>query len=1067
MTGRTDGTVRTSGEHILFNVIYNHLPAENVHALHKGNVSVVWTRFPVEGADLCLYLDSYSYTGIKGSFDILLLNEPIVVQPGQYDPEVWGHFDHVITQYDTFVKNNGFTKNVSPRAGFRTTEMTPETAVTEDQKERERIYPLDGRIKGICMINGNKQSTVPGELYSKRIEAALWFTTHSDTPFDTYGTPPFFLRNYRGIVPRGKRLETMKRYRFAIAFENVGHETFALGYIDKMLDCLETRTVPIYLGAPNAADYIPEGCFIDFRRFADYGELDRHLKHMDEAEYREYVRNIDLYVTKGGLRPCSWHTIYDQLLELFAVRTGRPGAEICGDPSSGWAPGLSPARGTQEIKEQASTAMWTFAGMASKHSPLMDYDNAAPRPGGTLPNGERLERILALRRQGKSAEAVEEFAYMGGGGNMELQYLFASLLLDVNNLDAAAVYLDLILAANDRHSRALNDRGAIHLSRGEIRQAVELFHKAIASDNTNYDAVENLVTVLTRLNVRDHAASVLADLMEALPGDDRIAAIAREHGLETGGADTPKTADTPLEPPLSPPEEDPGDLYDTVVKIVSLKDAKRFDEALREVEHLLAREKDSADIHYLRAQVLNAKGDADEAAGELLRSVELDSRHSNAYNDLGCHWARKGEHSRAFDSFVAAITSNPANYGATGNFIRFLLNLRSEGEDIDPVRTVKKVFFDGIRDIGMPRLPDGSKRALVINRDEAIPWYLSGLLDHFPLLTREAAWWESAEIVRLLNLHGYIVDCVGPDNDEALDQTDFGTYRLIIDGGTNNLVRSNTMKDQRKVLYSSGEYWLNDGMNELSHVMRFALRQGIIMPADGRQRSNFSDEKAQYLTYFGNDSQLKGFGGTWKAVPLDASACFMPGERTKDLEGARGNYIWSGTGGMLRMGLDLVVEAFARVPGATLHVFAPLENQTRFFDWFKTMTRDRSNIIHHPFDGSASDDFEETAWNCIGCVFAGQTGSAPGFMARHLSFGLIPVVTRSSCVREETIGFVVDADDDEEIIEGIVRHIRAMNAAPLEELEARSGQARRFALEHHTREAFTRSFEHLIAAVEG
>jgi hypothetical protein len=349
--------------------------------------------------------------------------------------------------------------------------------VTEDQKERERIYPLDGRIKGICMINGNKQSTVPGELYSKRIEAALWFTTHSDTPFDTYGTPPFFLRNYRGIVPGAKRLETMKRYRFAIAFENVGHETFALGYIDKMLDCLETRTVPIYLGAPNAADYIPEGCFIDFRRFADYGELDRHLKHMDEAEYREYVRNIDLYVTKGGLRPCSWHTIYDQLLELFAVRTGRPGAEICGDPSSGWAPGLSPARGTQEIKEQASTAMWTFAGMASKHSPLMDYDNAAPRPGGTLPNGERLERILALRRQGKSAEAVEEFAYMGGGGNMELQYPLRKPLYSSEQPRRGRGLPGPHPCRKRPPTQSAQRPWAIHLSRGEIRQAVELFHK--------------------------------------------------------------------------------------------------------------------------------------------------------------------------------------------------------------------------------------------------------------------------------------------------------------------------------------------------------------------------------------------------------------------------------------------------------------------------------------------------------------------------------------------------------------------------------------------------------------
>lgn len=1062
MAGEIDPGRPIPGEHIVFNVIYNHLPLENVHAVHKGNVSVIWTRLPLDNAQLCLYLDAYSYTGIRGNFDILLLNEPIVVQPGQYDPDVWKHFDHIITQYDAFIRSgSNFTKNISPRTGFRITDATPESAITEDPKEREQIYPIEGRINGICMINGNKQSTVPGELYSRRIEAALWFATHSPVPFDVYGTPPFFLPNYKGIVPRGKRLETMKKYRFAIAFENVGHDIFALGYVDKILDCLETRTVPVYLGAPNIKDYIPEGCYIDFRKFRSFEDLDEHIRHMKDEEYLEHVRNIDLYVTKGGLRPYSWHTIYNHLISLFARQTGHAEGEICDEPSSPWAPGICPAYAAQEIREHNSSPFWTFADGASRRSPLIDYENAPPRPGGSLPHRERYERILKLQEEGDYRAAIEEFAYMAGGGNIDLHYLFATLLLETRQFDSARVHLELILSANGRHSRALNDLGATHLIGGDIKKAVDLFHKAIACDNRNYDAVENLVRVLVRLNMSGHAASVMSDLTKALPEDTRLRAIAEIYGIDVTGTGT---ADA-IVPATGKMEM--RHLYDAVVKIAGLRNEGKYDEALRELEPLLAARDEDADLHYLRSQVLNARGDTDQAAAELEKTIGLDGRYSKAHNDLGCYHAGRGENGKAFDSFTAAISLDPANHGATANLITFLLNRKSAGEEIEAVRTVKKVFFDGIRDIGTPLLPEGSKRALVIHRDEAIPWYLSGMLDHFPYLTRENMWWESGEMVRILNLRGYIVDYVDPGNGEALDRIDWDKYQLVIDGGMDNIARFKTREGQKKVLYASGEYWLNTAMNELSRVMRFALRNGIIMPAALQCRNSFSDETAQYLAYFGKDSQLKGYNGAWKGIPLDASTCLGPRERKKDLARARGNYVWLGAGGMLNKGLDLVVEAFARIPEATLHVFAPLEEEMRFFEWFKAFTGNCPNIVRHAFDSVASGELEETAWNSIGTVYAGSVEGAPGFLAQLLHYGLIPIVTRASCVREEELGHVIEAGDDREIIEGIIEQVGKMETASREELEAGSRRAREFALMHHTREAFTRSFENLLAQVEG
>ncbi|MCX5809860.1 MAG: glycosyltransferase [Proteobacteria bacterium] len=538
MTEEINPEEQSRNDHIVFNIVYSHLPIDNMHATHKSNVSVIWTHLPIDNSQLYLYLDAYSYTGIKGSFDILLLHEPIIVLPGQYDSQVWERFDHVITQYDTFIEyNSNFSKFISPRGGFHTNEATPESAITEDPDERERSYPTEGRIKGICMINGNKQSAIPGELYSKRIETALWFASHSNIPFDVYGTPPFFLPNYKGIVPRGKRIETLKKYRFGFAFENVGHDKFALGYVDKILDCLETRTVPIYLGAPNISEYIPEGCYIDFRKFEDYGKLDRFLQAMTHKEYMEYIRNIDLFVTNGGLRPYSWNTIYDHLLSLFAERMGQAVDSLCGNPLSEWSPGMSPRYNGEPISENNSSPLWTFGELVTKWSPLVDYGQKWIKPGEHKTNQERYNHIVRLQGEGKYKEAINEFAYMGGGGNIELHYLFANLLLLAKQYDNAKIHLELIITATNGHSKAYNDLGGICLVRGEVKESVELFHKAIACDNKNYDAIENLMDILTRLDIPDYMITLMPDLMKSSPTDVRLQIIDERYGLRKSTED--------------------------------------------------------------------------------------------------------------------------------------------------------------------------------------------------------------------------------------------------------------------------------------------------------------------------------------------------------------------------------------------------------------------------------------------------------------------------------------------------------------------------------------------------
>lgn len=172
--------------------------------------------------------------------------------------------------------------------------------------------------KKICtLIAGNKIVTHPLELYSERVAAIDWFTAHAPQDFDFYGmgwdrytfTFPLigrglnrlnFLRKslakkyplYRG--PVADKLTTLSDYRFSICYENAHSIP---GYItEKIFDSLAAGCVPVYWGAPNIKDSVPESCFIDRTRFKSYEELYHFLKSMSEQQYNRYLENIEEYL---------------------------------------------------------------------------------------------------------------------------------------------------------------------------------------------------------------------------------------------------------------------------------------------------------------------------------------------------------------------------------------------------------------------------------------------------------------------------------------------------------------------------------------------------------------------------------------------------------------------------------------------------------------------------------------------------------------------------------------------------------------------------------------------------
>jgi hypothetical protein len=144
-------------------------------------------------------------------------------------------------------------------------------------------------------LAGLRYRPVVRDRYRARLQAIEAFSGLDD--FDLYGEgwavrhsavdPGLHAaaqRVYRGMAD--EKLGLLARYRFALVYENSNFP----GYItEKLFDCFYARCIPIYSGAPDVAQYVPPGAFVDLRHFASFAELERFLRAVSEEDAKRYI----------------------------------------------------------------------------------------------------------------------------------------------------------------------------------------------------------------------------------------------------------------------------------------------------------------------------------------------------------------------------------------------------------------------------------------------------------------------------------------------------------------------------------------------------------------------------------------------------------------------------------------------------------------------------------------------------------------------------------------------------------------------------------------------------------
>ncbi|MBC6607152.1 glycosyltransferase [Hymenobacter sp. BT188] len=363
-----------------------------------------------------------------------------------------------------------------------------------------------------------------------------------------------------------------------------------------------------------------------------------------------------------------------------------------------------------------------------------------------------------------------------------------------------------------------------------------------------------------------------------------------------------------------------------------------------------------------------------------------------------------------------------------------------------------------IRNIGQDHLGSSAKRALIVYVMHVIPYYVTGKIDSAPMLNEHSMYWETVEMVRQLNERGYVVDFYDVACPEPID---WDIYEVAF-VQSDRLAECPPAARVKKVFYCTENYWAFQNLAELNRLREFHRRTGIWARPERQTRVSFSDEHADVMTLYGTPFQQQLYDPRPERHYLNISVAKQPVAVPKRIASARTNFLWLGSGGAILKGLDLTVEAFARMPEAHLYIAGNIERETRLWAWLKGMLSRHPNLHYLGWVDVASTSFAKVANNCIGQVYPSASEGGGGSVAQLLHFGLIPVVTQTATVWGAFIGFEIESQEPSVIITSIREHVRTLLAMPDTELLKRSEEAREFAAQKHTRPAYAASFAALL-----
>jgi len=235
--------------------------------------------------------------GRRNKNTVLFAVETYSIHPSNFDPAVINQYRAYVSWNHRFLTEAPITVPTFLVQGF---------PLFDNFSSLDAPFPYDRKIDGISLIcRYRKGGGLAGDIVDRRLEALRGITGMTRHCFGKipYGDPGM----YQGVIgdtvaqtyPSSlAKLRTLSWYRFHLCFENNYHEMWSHGYLtEKLLDCMKSGSLAVYLGAYNIESMVPAGTYVDFREFgSDYGKLSAALRDITPQQYADMTGKAWEYV---------------------------------------------------------------------------------------------------------------------------------------------------------------------------------------------------------------------------------------------------------------------------------------------------------------------------------------------------------------------------------------------------------------------------------------------------------------------------------------------------------------------------------------------------------------------------------------------------------------------------------------------------------------------------------------------------------------------------------------------------------------------------------------------------
>jgi len=260
----------------------------------------------------------------------------------------------------------------------------------------------------------------------------------------------------------------------------------------------------------------------------------------------------------------------------------------------------------------------------------------------------------------------------------------------------------------------------------------------------------------------------------------------------------------------------------------------------------------------------------------------------------------------------------------------------------------------------------------------------------------------------------------------------------------------------QRILHATGPHWLLSNHAELSRLAAIRDRKGVVLLPQRQTTPSHSASYADHIVVLGNEYTMGSFQFTNKPItriPLSSAYEFnYPKERNVSL--TKKNFLWLGSLGMVHKGLDLVLEAFAKMPELSLTVCGSAQKEEDFFRLYKKELLYTPNIHFHGWIDMASEAFSNIARTHAAMIYPSCAEGGAGCVIHCMHAGLIPICTKEASVDLDDFGILIK----EGSVEGVMEAARQFSLLSAKQVEERARASYEHARTHHTRGIFEKNY---------